>query len=466
MSTNSANSLGKNYYIKLAVCIIVPILVMLIPLNDTFTAEMRRYVAVTLFGICMFIFEVAPGPIIALSFAAGYAVFQVASLDIILQSWSHSLVFQGILCIMIMEGVNSTPLLKRISAHLVIRLGGSYLGLLMAISLVSLVVTILIPNTFIVILVIGMGYGLCKSLDLQSGDTAAVGIMMASGLFVCEAQNFLYSPQGIGATAAMISTTIPGFDIGYSEIILDNIIFLPMLVIFPIVFSKIYKPDKPISGVEHFKNELAAMGPLQKGEKNAIIILALMVVYLVSTQWHGYDMAYGFAVAAILLFFPACQVATPSDLKRCDLSLPILIASCMSIGNVGTAVGVSSAVSDAIIPFLQDMDSSFVFVIFTWLSGVICNIFMTPMALYTLLAPILGPIAEALSYSPKIVAYVLYHTGNQVFFPYENNTILMMYAFGMMTMRQFCKGAILKMVIDIVYICAIAVPFWMLLGYL
>lgn len=466
MSAGSMNDLGKSYYIKLAVCIIVPLLVMLVPLSDAFTAEMRRYAAVTLFGICMFIFEVAPGPIIALSLAAGYAIFQVAGLDIVLQSWSHSIIFQGILCILIMEGVNATPLLRRISAHMMIRLGGSYRGLLIAISMVSVVIAILIPNNLIILLVIGLGYGLCQSLDLKSGDSAAVGIMMASGLFVCEAQNFLYCPQGIGGTTAMISTTIPGFSIGYVEVIKDNIIFLPLMIILPLVFSKLYRPDKPISGVEYFQNELSLMGPLNKSEKNAIIILILMIVYLFTSQWHGFDMAYGFAVAAILLFFPACHVATPDDLKKCNLNFPILMASCMSIGNVGAAVGVSDLISNAIIPVLHEANSSFVFVLITWLSGVICNVFMTPMALYTLLAPILGPIAEAFSYSPKIVAYVLYHTGNQVFFPYENNTILMMYAFGMMTMRQFCKGAILKMVIDIVYICAIAVPFWMLLGYL
>ncbi len=466
MSTHTAASLGRKYYIQLAVCILIPLLVLLLPVNDVFTVVMRRYLAVTLLGICMFIFEVAPGPIIALSIAAGYALFQVCDLGLVLQSWSHTVVFQGMLCIMILEGVNATPLLKRIAAQMMIRLGGSYFGLLLAIALVSIVVAVLIPNTFVVILVIGLGYGLCQSLNLQSGDAAAVGIMLASGLFVAEAQNFLYSPQGIGAASAMISTTIPGFEITYAEIIMDNLIFLPLLIILPFVFSKLFKPDKPISGVEYFKNELARIGPMQKGERNAIIILLAMVVYLFTSQWHGYNMALGFAAAAILLFFPACQVATPMDLKRCDLSLPVLIASCMAIGNVGTAVGVGDAVSQILIPILGNADSAYLFVLFTWMAGVICNVLMTPLALLTLIAPIMGPIAEALGYCPKVVAYVLYHTCNQVFFPYENNTILMMYAFGMMTMRQFCKGALVKMIIDLVYICAIAVPFWLFLGYL
>ncbi len=459
-------TLDRKYYIKFAICIIVPILTMMLPTTEAFTPLMRKYLAVTLFGITMFIFELAHGAIIALTIAVGYAIFNVANINVVLSSWSHTIVFQAILCLMILEGVNSTPLLKRIAALMMIRLGGSYFGLLLAISLVSLIIAILVPNTFVVLLIIGLGYGLCQSLNLSPGDTAAVGIMMASGMFVAEAQNFLYSPQGIGAAAAMISTTIPGFDIPYIEIVLDNIVFLPLLVIYPFLFSKLYKPNKPISGVEYFQNELNAMGSLQKGERNAIIILLLMVVYMFSTSWTGMNMAYGFAVAAILMFFPVCGIAEPSDLKRCDLSLPILIASCMSIGNVGAAVGIGDLVSDLLVPVLQSANSSYLFIVVTWIAGVICNVLMTPLALLTLIAPIMGPIADALGYAPKIVAYVLYHTCNQVFFPYENNTLLAMYAFGMMSMRQFMKGAVAKMAIDLVYILAIAVPLWMFMGYL
>ena len=231
------------------------------------------------------------------------------------------------------------------------------------------------------------------------------------------------------------------------------------------MYSKIYKAEN-ISGIEYFQQELKSIGKIQSSERNAIIVLAAMTVYLFTSQWHKMDMTYGFAVAAVLLFFPACKIAGMKDFKRVDMGFPMLVASCMAIGNVATAVGAGAAISNFIIPFLQTANSSFLFVITTWTSGVLANLLMTPMALYTLIAPVMGPIAEAFGYSPKIVAYLLYHTGNQVFFPYENNTILMMYGFGMMNMRQFCKGAIAKMILDLFFVCTIGFGYWKLIGLL
>ncbi len=466
MSVTQKNSIGTNYYIKLALCLLVPLFILLLPCNEIFTSELRKYLAVTLFGISMFIFEVASGPVVALCLASCYAAFGVAPLNVVLSSWSHSIVFQSICCMLILEAVNATPLMKRIAAHLVIRMGGSYFGVLLGISLVSLVAAILIPNSGTTMLIVGLAYGLCLSLNLKPGQRAAAGIMMMAGFGVPEVQSFIYAPQGIGASAAMVSTTVEGFSISYFEIIRDNIIFLPIVIILPFLFSKIYKPEQAINGVDFFKAELEKLGPIEGKEKRCMTILALMIVYLFTNQWHGMDMAYGFAFAVVALLFPAVNVATMADFKRVDLSLPILIACCMSIGNVGTYVGAGDAASSLILPVLQNADSGFLFVATTWLCGVLANLIMTPMALFTLIGPLMGPIAEQLGYSPKIVAYILYHTGNQIVFPYENNIILMMYGFGMMSMGQFCKGAAAKVLIDFVMICALGFPFWLMLGLL
>lgn len=150
---------------------------------------------------------------------------------------------------------------------------------MMGLAVVSLVIGILIPNNGTTLLLVGRGYCLCQSLKLKPGDAATVGIMMICGLGICEAQNSFFSTAGIGTSAAMVSTTVPGFAIGYMEIILDNLIFLPFLFLMTFVFVKIYKLDRPISGADYFYAELEEIGPIQAKEKRVIDILIAMILY-------------------------------------------------------------------------------------------------------------------------------------------------------------------------------------------
>ena len=69
-----------------------------------------------------------------------------------------------------------------------------------------------------------------------------------------------------------------------------------------------------------------------------------------------------------------------------------------------------------------------------------------------------------MGFSPEVVAYTLYHIGNDVLFPYENNGTLMCYAFGMMSMKQFMKGALTKMVLDFVFVLTLGIFWWSILG--
>ncbi len=456
---------NKGTLIKWAVCILVSVLTLLIPTNEVFTVEIRKFLAITLFGILMFLFEVMQPALIAMCLMISYPLFGVAPLPTALSSMSHGIVFQALCCMLLLEALNNTNLMRRFAAKLIVRVGGSYFGILMGLAIISLVAGILIPTGVVGMLVLGIAYGFCCALDLKPGDKAAVGIMLMGGLGVCEAQNILYSATGIGASVAMVGTAIENFSVGYVEIIKDNIVFLPILFILPFMYSKMFKAEN-INGEDYFRQQLKEMGPVSAEEKKMSVILILMILYMISTQWTKLDATYGFVGAVLLSYFPALKIADKKVFSKVDLSVPLLIAGCMSIGNVGTAVGAGAAVAGVIMPVLQSAESGLAFVATTWAGGVLANFIMTPMALYTLVAPVMGPIADVLGYAPKIVAYILYHAGNQVIFPYENNSILIMYSFGLIKMRQFVKALGAKMILDAFFVIVIGTLWWSLLGLL
>ena len=56
--------------------------------------------------------------------------------------------------------------------------------------------------------------------------------------------------------------------------------------------------------------------------------------------------------------------------------------------------------------------------------------------------------------------------GDTIFLPYEHNSGLMAYAFGMMSMKDFFKANTIKSLIQAVAVLAIMVPYWSLTGML
>ena len=462
MSTAN-QQVDKNYWIKWIICIAVPLFFMLIPTGELFTPLLRKFVAITVFGILMFLLEVMPNPIIAMTWAFAYPVFGVCKVNEVVAPWALTVVMQIILSLLIVEAVNNTPLMQRLAAYMLkTKLGNSYFGILFIFSIFTTVVSILVPGMGMGIIHIMLAISLIRAMGYNKDDNVACGLMMMSVYGMTTAQNFLYSPSGNGTAAAMISTVIDGYQLGYVQIIFENIIFIPLMAVICLLFTRIYKAK--LNKSDFAKEKLKELGPITSAEKKIIVILCAMVIFLVSTQFTGLDMTLGFAGAVVLLYFPALKIADKEVFARTNFSVPFIAAFCMCIGTIATVAGADKAFNAIAAPMFESVDSSFVFTGATWLLGFVANIFMTPATLMTLFCPLLAPLAETLGYSANIVAYVLYHAGNAVIFPYENGTLLVMYSFGMLSMRKFIKGAVAISILDILWILILGVPYWTLLG--
>lgn len=63
--------------------------------------------------------------------------------------------------------------------------------------------------------------------------------------------------------------------------------FVGLLIIF--IISKWYKAEQQVASKEHFKNELANLGPASKQEKYALLLLIVLIIALLTNKWHGID---------------------------------------------------------------------------------------------------------------------------------------------------------------------------------
>lgn len=77
---------------KWILAFLIPISICLIPMNESITPEMKRFFAITLWAILMFMFELLDNAVVAIALTFGYALFQVVPISTALSAWTNTTV--------------------------------------------------------------------------------------------------------------------------------------------------------------------------------------------------------------------------------------------------------------------------------------------------------------------------------------------------------------------------------------
>ena len=99
-----------------------------------------------------------------------------------------------------------------------------------------------------------------------------------------------------------------------------------------------------------------------------------------------------------------------------------------------------------------------------FLVGMVANFLLTPLAT---LATLTGPFTQIgmdLGLSANVVAYSLIYGADQYLFPYEYAVLLYFYSSGYMRLQQIMLIMGLRAMLTLVFLVAVAVPYWQLLG--
>ena len=96
--------------------------------------------------------------------------------------------------------------------------------------------------------------------------------------------------------------------------------------------------------------------------------------------------------------------------------------------------------------------------------GILGNMAMTPLALASAFTEPMIQLALNLGLSPYGIVYVFIIACYQLFFPYEITNALLMFSFGMISMKDTIKFFTVKMIISIIFVVVFVIPYFKLLG--
>ena len=133
--------------------------------------------------------------------------------------------------------------------------------------------------------------------------------------------------------------------------------------------------------------------------------------------------------------------------------------------NVSNAVGVAGLVSELLMPVLQNV-GNFGLVVFSWLTGVLVDMLMTPLAGMAAFSPLFIEIAQKLGLSATGVTFSFVWGVEQLFFPYEWALFLILFSYDVFDTKKAIKFCTVRTILSLIFLVVLIYPYWMLTGFL
>lgn len=461
-STSTASpAMSRTTVIFWVLNISLPLLVLLIPTGERFTPEIRLFLAITLAAILLFAFETLPSLIPAILLPVTYTLSGIAPALAVFGPWSTYVPWMFLSGILMANVLENIGLLRRIALWSIIKAGGTYRGILYGIMVAGIIINIFIPAQAIIPLA-AFTFGICMALDLGKSPESA-GIMLTGAFAALLPLFFFYNPNFaviMGAASAEHDVSIT-----WIQYFLHNLPNIPWAFFCVFLVSIIFKPSRPMNVKAYMMGEYAKLGALSWREKKALLVIALLVAFLVSGGWHGINIGWGFVFAASMMYLPGINLGTEADIKKINFPLIFFVTACMAIGGVANVLGLGKLLAEVLLPHMESA-SLFSTIGMVWLLCVAANFLMTPLAIWAAFSAPLTAVAQSLGIDPMAFYYTIFQGTDQIIFPYEYVLYLIFFSFGLIGLRDFMKIFALKMVLNIVFLIAVLVPYWMLIGLL
>lgn len=444
----------KSKAIKWVICLL-PLLLFLVPITETFTGPIRIFLALTLTMILCLCLGQIDMMIVTFAIPFVYYMSGLLPMESALSAYSGGIIWIGAACFILVNTLQRIGLMSRIAYWVIYRTGGTYRGFCFGMLAVGCILNIIAPAPQVATVMFFLCASICKEFGMKVGRTSA-GIMFASVIGCNTTQLFLYM-----ATQQGVSLAIVGDNISWITYLIQNAIFIPVVALLCFMITVILPKDEDFNGKNYFKMKLAEMGQVSLQEKITAAIMIIFVIFLLTTTYTGFPIVYGFVTVPIVLFIAG--VGKTEDIVKVNFGVLLMIGGCMCIGSAAAAAGAGTWIAQCMMPLLSGM-SKYLFIFFSYIFGVVMNFLMTPMAAMSSLSQPLADIAATLDVSSRVTMFSFCAGLEQWILPYEVGSLVTMFSLGFVTMKDFIKFGLAKMVIVTVCMLLLVIPYWMLLG--
>lgn len=440
---------------------ILPIIILFIPANELFTTDLKLFLALTVWAIAAFAFNLFNNLVTSLILLFGYGFLGISDLNTTLSVFLTEPVWITLCALMLVVLIQKTSILERLAYSLAAKVGGSYMGIIFAVALFSFGARLLLQGALAGVTALAVAYGICTSLDFGKTKSSA-GILLTSAVVYLDSNYFLYSPDYI-SVAYTNAAAVQEVPVNYMSFFIDNAVHIIPLIISVFFIGWFSRPKEKTAGSDTFKTKLRQLGAWKAEDKKMLVILLALTVYLFTSRWHGQAMVYGFILAVVVSFLPVMKIGTNEDIAKLNWGAVFFVASCLSIGVVGANVGFGNFISELALPYMTGM-SDVPFMALSYVLAILLNFIMTPAAILSLLSGPLTQICVDYGLSTQAMIHMIYQGGSQLIFAYEASLYMIAFSFGVMQTKDFAKLMSIKFVIQTIGTFTIGLLWWSFMG--
>ena len=456
--------LNKMDLLKWGITLAIMLILFLIPETGFYTWNVKMFFVITMGGLCCIAMDMLPLTLIGLLLPFLWILFNVAPAAVVFSPWTNLALYTMLGALIFGAGMGDSGLLKRISFWMMTKINGSWYKLLLGFFVTGVFLSLI---TFAggYVLFIALVASFCISVDIMKTKKAVVLALVCMVASIAS-KAFIYCPGNYSIILGAAQSVLPGFTINFVQAIAANwpMMFVALAIVF-IVAKIFYKDDTPLEGRAYFEERLAEMGPITRKEKAAAIVLIIMIALLLVTPFMGQDPSLIFCLVPLLLFIPGIDAADPKCLNQVDYGMVFFGGCCIGIGAVSSYLGLGVVLGNILTPLFNSGNTFMIFGLL-FLVIFVLNFLLTPVAIYGVLSVPLFTICLGLGLDPSTFVFAMMHSAELVLFPYEYLPYLVLFSFGMVTMKDFIKVNIIRTIIYFAGIMLILVPYWHLIGLL
>ena len=440
-----------------------------IPASEYFTPQLRLFFSFSAFFISILAFELLPVVAASMLLSTLFIASGLVPESVALKPWTNTVIFMSLGAFILANVMEEVGILRRICMWCISKTGGTYTGALYGFLFAGIILSIL-TFTRGYIIIATLAFGLCKVFGYEKPckESAIIMIVAAVGAFGSSA--FIYTPvtlglleQGMRLVPGQESTMLPWY-----TCIIYNWPQLFADVFFVWLLTKLFKTETFVTqgnGREYFEEELRKLGPLTSEEKHICVVVTALFIYVLLQPVHGYSLNYAFMVLPYLLFTPALRAGTTKSISRVNINVLAFMAACMSIGVVGMELGFTPFIKETALPLLTSLSPSIVFIIILVICA-LANFVLSASAMFAALSAPFTQIALSLNLQPVTAMMCIVLGADMYFLPHEITTLVVIFSFGMMTMRDFIMLASIKSAVTFVSFLVLQLPYWYLMGWI
>lgn len=445
------------------IAILVSLSCLLIPETHGVTLQIKLYLTCTVLVILIFAFNLMSQTAAALALIYSYVLLGITDIQSVFSVFATPILWSVLGGLIIANILLRIGLLKRISLKCIALMGGTYKGIVYGLALAGLILTILVGSATIPMVI--FAFGICKSLDLKPSREAA-GIMLSAGLSTNMAYSFIFNVSYYMATSVGAAAGVQSALLSYVQYFAKNI---PMFLFFIVLIGLIPYILKPEGEWKHtkesFVEEYQGLGKITKDEVLGAIACIAILIFMLTTKYHGINIMWGLAFIPLFLFLPGINVGSEKDITDVKWSVFVFAAASVTIGNVAASLGIGQIVANIMIPVVSGLGAkSFLF--FSMIFLFLAKFLMTPLSLITTFAGPLAKIASSLGINPQTVYISMITASDSLIFPYQGAMYYIIFAMGMIKMKDWVKLMSIKLGIGYIFYFALLLTYWSATGFL